>query len=111
MCIAASVLSIPARIFPIYFPVGNMATGFFVILALLAGVVGMGTSLTGLNNVSQWNEPNLFAAADSSLVTLALTIFAMGYKLFCSFLFLLHNMTQNMTILEKLGHDMVGYDN
>ncbi|KAF3971837.1 hypothetical protein ACB098_02G030500 [Castanea mollissima] len=74
----ASVLPIPARIFPIYFPVGNMATGFFVILALLAGVVGMGTSLTGLSNVSQWNAPNLLAAADSSLVTLSLTLFAMG---------------------------------
>ncbi|KAF5465601.1 hypothetical protein F2P56_015587 [Juglans regia] len=74
----ASVLSIPARIFPIYFPFGNMATGFFVIFSLIAGVVGMATSLTGLNNVSQWNAPNLHAAAASSLATWGLTLLAMG---------------------------------
>ena len=74
----AAVLPLPARIFPIYFPIGNMATGFFVILALLAGVVGFTTSLTGLHNVFQWNGPNLHAAAASSLVTWALTLLAMG---------------------------------
>ncbi|KAG2727359.1 hypothetical protein I3760_01G153700 [Carya illinoinensis] len=74
----ASVLSIPARIFPIYFPFGNMATGFFLIFSLIAGVVGMGTSLAGLNNVSQWNPPNLHAAAASSLATWALTLLALG---------------------------------
>ncbi|GAY50639.1 hypothetical protein CUMW_128240 [Citrus unshiu] len=75
---AASVLSLPARIFPIYFPFGNMATGLFVIFSLLAGVVGMGTSLAGLHNVFQWDLPNLNAAAASSLITWALTLLAMG---------------------------------
>ncbi|GAV60890.1 AWPM-19 domain-containing protein [Cephalotus follicularis] len=74
----ASVLSTPARIFPIYFPIGNMATGHFVIFSLVVGVVGMTTSLTGLNNVLQWNLPNLNAAAFSSLTTWALTLLAMG---------------------------------
>ncbi|KAH7573680.1 hypothetical protein ACOSP7_007482 [Xanthoceras sorbifolium] len=74
----ASVLSIPARIFPIYFPFGNMATGFFVIFSLLAGVVGIGTSLTGLSNVLLWNVPNLNAAAASSFITWSLTLLAMG---------------------------------
>ncbi|KAK6913859.1 AWPM-19-like [Dillenia turbinata] len=74
----ASVLSIPARIFPIYFPMGNMATGFFIIFSLIAGVVGFTTSIIALNNVIQWNLPNLQAAASSSLASWALTLLAMG---------------------------------
>ncbi|XP_057485198.1 membrane protein PM19L-like [Actinidia eriantha] len=74
----ASILSIPARIFPIYFPFGNVATGFFVIFSLIAGVVGFVTSLTGIHNVIQWTAPNLHAAAASSLTTWSLTLLAMG---------------------------------
>ena len=77
MCIAES--DFRDFIITIYFPLGNKATGFFVLISLLAGVVGMITSLTGLSSVSQWNAPNLLATADSSHVTLSLTIFAMGY--------------------------------
>ncbi|CAI8610517.1 unnamed protein product [Vicia faba] len=76
---AASVLTTPARIFPIYFPMGNMTTGFFIIFTLIAGVVGFTTSITGLNNIFQWNAPNLDAAAMSSLITWALTLLAMGF--------------------------------
>ncbi|KAI8566177.1 hypothetical protein RHMOL_Rhmol02G0019700 [Rhododendron molle] len=75
---AASVLPIPARIFPIYFPFGKLATGFFVIFSLIAGAVGFITSFTGIHNVIQWNAPNLHAAAASSLVTWTLTLLAMG---------------------------------
>ncbi|KEH32229.1 ABA induced plasma membrane protein [Medicago truncatula] len=75
---AASVLTTPAHIFPIYFPMGNMTTGFFIIFTLIAGVVGFTTSVTGLNNIFQWNAPNLNAAAMSSLTTWALTLLAMG---------------------------------
>ncbi|KAF2583032.1 hypothetical protein F2Q68_00000662 [Brassica cretica] len=75
---SASVLSLPAKIFPIYFPVGNMATGFFVIFSLIAGVVGMATSLSGIMNVLEWDSPNLHSAAASSLVSWSLTLLAMG---------------------------------
>ncbi|KAF8027860.1 hypothetical protein BT93_E0707 [Corymbia citriodora subsp. variegata] len=74
----ASVLTIPARIFPIYFPVGNMATGFLVIFSLIAGIVGMTTSATGYLNVTGGGISNLHAAAASSLITLLLTFLAMG---------------------------------
>ncbi|KAK3175715.1 hypothetical protein Dsin_029454 [Dipteronia sinensis] len=74
----ASVLSLPARIFPIYFPFGNMATGFFIIFSLLAGVVGVASSLTGLTNILQWNVPSLNAAAASSFIAWSLTLLAMG---------------------------------
>ncbi|CAI0559987.1 unnamed protein product [Linum tenue] len=82
---AASVLSIPARIFPIFFPMGNMATGFFVVISLLAGIVGITTSLTGIQNVMVSNAANLHAAASSSLTSLALTLLAMGYAFCCCF--------------------------
>ncbi|XP_010024446.1 membrane protein PM19L [Eucalyptus grandis] len=74
----ASVLTIPAHIFPIYFPVGNMATGFLVIFSLIAGIVGMTTSATGYLNITEGGILNLHAAAASSLITLLLTFLAMG---------------------------------
>ncbi|GMH08375.1 hypothetical protein Nepgr_010215 [Nepenthes gracilis] len=74
----ASALSLPARLFPIYFPVGNMATGFFVIFSLLVGVLGVATSVTGIYNVLQRYDANLYAAAAASLLTWALTLLAMG---------------------------------
>ncbi|KAB5545432.1 hypothetical protein DKX38_013544 [Salix brachista] len=75
----AATLTIPARIFPIYFPMGNLATGFFIILSLLAGVVGFTCSITGLNNVFLWNAPNLHAAYASALASLSLTLLALGF--------------------------------
>ncbi|KMT09974.1 hypothetical protein BVRB_5g121900 [Beta vulgaris subsp. vulgaris] len=74
----ASILQTPARIFPIYFPMGNMATGFFIIFSLLIGVIGITTSLLGMVNVMQWTVASLYAASTSSLVTWALTLLAMG---------------------------------
>ncbi|KAL6581817.1 hypothetical protein OROMI_005831 [Orobanche minor] len=76
----ASVLKLPARIFPIYYPFGNLATCFVVILSLIAGVVGFTTSVTGISNVIQWDAPNLHAAASSTLVSLLLTMLAMGLR-------------------------------
>ncbi|GLT47509.1 hypothetical protein SLA2020_212020 [Shorea laevis] len=75
----ASVLSTPARIFPMWFPMGNLATGFFIIFSLLAGVVGIATSFTGVGNVLRWDRPSLSAAVGSSLLSWALTLLAMGF--------------------------------
>ncbi|XP_038720023.1 uncharacterized protein LOC120012657 [Tripterygium wilfordii] len=74
----ASALSVPLQIFPIYFPFGNMSTGFFVIYTLLAGVVGMATSHTGLEHVRLWDISEIHDAAASSMVTWSLTLLAMG---------------------------------
>ncbi|CAN1350244.1 Membrane protein PM19L [Linum perenne] len=60
------------------FPMGNMATGVFVIISLLAGIVGITTSFIGIQNVLVSNAANLHAAASSSLTSLALTLLAMG---------------------------------
>nr|XP_043622912.1 membrane protein PM19L-like [Erigeron canadensis] len=75
----ASVLSIPARIFPIYYPFGNMATGYVVILSLLAGVVGFTTSAAGLSNAAQWDSSNLYTASIFSIITWSFTLLAMGF--------------------------------
>ncbi|KAL8214950.1 hypothetical protein R6Q57_004399 [Mikania cordata] len=75
----ASVLRIPAKLFPIYYPFGNTATGYVVILSLLAGVVGFTTSITGMSNAAQWNASDLYAASASSLITWSLTLLAMGF--------------------------------
>ncbi|KAF8401615.1 hypothetical protein HHK36_012561 [Tetracentron sinense] len=75
---SASTLSIPVRMFPIYFPIGNTATGFFVIFSLIAGLVGVATSISGINNVIQWTLPNLLSAATYSITTWSLTLLAMG---------------------------------
>ncbi|XP_010938794.1 membrane protein PM19L [Elaeis guineensis] len=75
---AVSGLSLPARLFPIYYPIGNLATGFFVIFSLIAGVVGIATSLTGLRDVLMGNSASLLSAAASSIITWGLTLLAMG---------------------------------
>ncbi|KAK1319597.1 hypothetical protein QJS10_CPB04g00308 [Acorus calamus] len=66
------------RLFPMYFPVGNMATGFFVFFSLIAGLVGIAASVSGLNNVLQWNTSNLLSSAASSIMAWSLTLLAMG---------------------------------
>ncbi|RLN30911.1 uncharacterized protein C2845_PM05G25210 [Panicum miliaceum] len=71
-------VSPPVRLFPIYFPIGNLVTGFFVIFALIAGVVGISTSLTGLHDVNQGFPANMMSAAAAALVTWTLTLLAMG---------------------------------
>lgn len=71
----------PATIFPIYYPIGNLATGFFVILSLLAGLVGIASSFSGLYDVLEWKPSSLLSAAASSLTAWALTLLAMGYSL------------------------------
>ncbi|KAJ3687572.1 hypothetical protein LUZ61_016736 [Rhynchospora tenuis] len=73
-----SSLTLPARIFPIHFPIGNLATGFFVIFSLLSSVVGVMTSLTGLQEVMQGRLGSILSAAASSIITWGLTLLAMG---------------------------------
>ncbi|KAK7263018.1 hypothetical protein RJT34_30602 [Clitoria ternatea] len=45
---SASVLSFLVHLFPIYFLMGSIATGFFVIFSLIAGVMGFTTLVTRL---------------------------------------------------------------
>ncbi|XP_020577086.1 uncharacterized protein LOC110022472 [Phalaenopsis equestris] len=75
---SVSELSLPARLFPVYYPIGNLATGFVVMFSLIAGLVGVAASLTGLQNVVQGSTSGLLSAAASSVMAWGLTLLAMG---------------------------------
>ncbi|XP_043720810.1 membrane protein PM19L [Telopea speciosissima] len=57
---------------------GNGATMFFLIFALLAGVVGVTSKLAGGSHIRSWRSDSLAAAASSSLVAWAITALAFG---------------------------------
>jgi hypothetical protein len=76
---AGTGLHLPAHFSPINFPIGNAATGFFVIFAVIAGVVGAGSALAGLNHVRAWSTESLPAAASAGFIAWTLTLLAMGY--------------------------------
>ncbi|EEE55251.1 hypothetical protein OsJ_03144 [Oryza sativa Japonica Group] len=54
-----SGMALPANFSPIYFPMGNAATGFFVIFAVIAGVVGAAAALAGFHHVRAWSHESL----------------------------------------------------
>ncbi|CAI9087902.1 OLC1v1022094C1 [Oldenlandia corymbosa var. corymbosa] len=69
---------LPAHFSPIYFPMGNRATGFFVVFSLIAGVVGMASVFTGLNHLRFWDIDSLPAASSAAFIAWSLTALAMG---------------------------------
>ncbi|OVA15316.1 AWPM-19-like [Macleaya cordata] len=73
-----SNLQLPAHFSPIFFPMGNAATGFFVTFALIASVVGVGSALAGINHICSWNSDSLPSAASVAIIAWTLTLLAMG---------------------------------
>ncbi|KAK7304089.1 hypothetical protein RJT34_15122 [Clitoria ternatea] len=74
-----SGLQLPAHFSPISFPMGNGATGFFVAFALIAGVVGVGSIISGVNHIRSWTSESLPSAASVASIAWALTLLAMGF--------------------------------
>ncbi|XP_076917022.1 membrane protein PM19L-like [Bidens hawaiensis] len=72
--------NLPTHFSPIYFPMGNKATGFFVTFSLIAGVVGIASILAGLDNYRSSDSTSRPAAVSSALIAWALTVLAMGYE-------------------------------
>ncbi|KAK6932268.1 AWPM-19-like [Dillenia turbinata] len=70
---------LPAHFSPIYFPMGNAATGFFVMFALIAGVVGAASVISGFNHIRMWTLDSLPAAASAASIAWSLTLLAMGF--------------------------------
>ncbi|BFG28037.1 hypothetical protein CerSpe_143110 [Prunus speciosa] len=70
---------LPAHFSPIYFPMGNAATGFFVTFALLAGVVGAASAISGINHIRSWTADSLPSAVAAATVAWTLTLLAMGF--------------------------------
>ncbi|XP_078174961.1 membrane protein PM19L-like [Carex rostrata] len=71
-------LQLPAHFKPIFFPIGNFATGFFVVFAVIAGVVGAASAISGFNHMRFWNYDSLQPAATTGLIAWFLTLLAMG---------------------------------
>lgn len=61
---------------PVYFPMGNGATGFFVIFSLISGVVGAASSIAGLSKMLPWGSDHgwLPAARSSGFTAWVLTL-------------------------------------
>ncbi|GAB2287629.1 hypothetical protein Dimus_022000 [Dionaea muscipula] len=72
-------LQLPAHFSPIYFPIGNAATGFFVIFSLIAGVVGVASSIAGVSHLRSWSAESTPAAATAAIISWSLTLLAMGF--------------------------------
>ncbi|XP_073002847.1 membrane protein PM19L-like isoform X2 [Typha latifolia] len=73
-------LQLPAHFSPVFFPIGNAATGFFAIFAVLAGVVGAAAAIAGVNHVRSWSYDSLPSAASSAVIAWTLTLLAMGER-------------------------------
>ncbi|WJX71724.1 hypothetical protein P8452_55688 [Trifolium repens] len=72
-------LKLPAHFSPIFFPMGNASTGFFVTISLLAGVVGVASAISGINHICSWTAQSLPSAASIATLTWTLTLLAMGF--------------------------------
>ncbi|KAK9074392.1 hypothetical protein SSX86_006990 [Deinandra increscens subsp. villosa] len=77
--IIGSGLQLPDHFSPIYFPMGNAATGFFVTFALIAGVAGVASCIAGFDFLRSWNSDNRGGAASAAVIAWALTVLAMGF--------------------------------
>ncbi|KAF6981994.1 hypothetical protein CFC21_000436 [Triticum aestivum] len=57
---------------------GNGATFYFLLFAILAGVVGAASKLAGVHHVRTWRGDSLATSASSALVAWAITALAFG---------------------------------
>ncbi|KAJ3694468.1 hypothetical protein LUZ60_009948 [Juncus effusus] len=71
-------LALPAYFRPIFFPIGNFATGFFVLFAVIAGVIGAASAVAGSNHLRFWNYDSLQPALSTGLIAWVLTLLSMG---------------------------------
>ncbi|XP_021722507.1 uncharacterized protein LOC110689992 [Chenopodium quinoa] len=72
-------LELPAHFSPIYFPMGNAATGFFVTFALLAGVVGAASCISSFLNLRSLSRESTPATVTVATIAWTLTLLAMGF--------------------------------
>lgn len=57
---------------------GNGATFYFLVFAILAGVVGVASKLAGVHHIRTWRADSLATSASSALVAWAITALAFG---------------------------------
>ncbi|KAL6538698.1 hypothetical protein OROGR_012686 [Orobanche gracilis] len=87
---------------PIYFPIGNAATGFFVYLALGAGLTGVCSSLLGLISscCGKWDAKDINVLASATTTVWSITLIAMGFA--CKEIELQHVREAPLRIMEVL---------
>ncbi|RWR86316.1 AWPM-19-like protein [Cinnamomum micranthum f. kanehirae] len=76
--IIGSELQLPAHFSAIHFPMGNAATGFFVVFSLIAGVVGAASAINGINHIRSSRKESSSSAQSSAIIAWTLTLLAMG---------------------------------
>lgn len=59
---------------------GNAVTGFFVTFSLIAGVVGVASSIAGFDYIRSWNPDSRPAATSAAVIAWGLTLLSMGYS-------------------------------
>ncbi|CAA7014469.1 unnamed protein product [Microthlaspi erraticum] len=59
---------------------GNAATGFFVMFALIAGVAGAASVIAGTSHLQSWTTASLPAAVSAATIAWSLTLLAMGFR-------------------------------
>jgi hypothetical protein len=57
---------------------GNGATFYFLVFAILSGVVGAASKLAGIHHVRSWRGDSLSTSAASALIAWAITALAFG---------------------------------
>lgn len=72
------VRDLPVEYSPVYFPMGNEATGFVIIFALIAAAVGAASCLSGLHHLRVWTAQSLASNAASAMTAWSLTLLALG---------------------------------
>ncbi|EPS60342.1 hypothetical protein M569_14462, partial [Genlisea aurea] len=70
---------LPAKFTPLYFPMGNAATGFFVVFALIAAAIGVASAVAGVNHLRHWEDYSLAPAASAATFAWTLTLLALGF--------------------------------
>ena len=91
-------IPLPSPYTSLFFPIGNEATGFFIIFALIAGVVGAGSCLAAIHHVRAWTSESLASTISSAIIAWALTLLAMG--LACKEIHL-HGRSSRLKALES----------
>ncbi|KAF8413626.1 hypothetical protein HHK36_001618 [Tetracentron sinense] len=76
--IIGSGFEVPAHFSPIYFPMGNAATGFFVLFLVITGVVGVASTIAGILHLFSWNAQSSRSASSIATIAWTLTLLAMG---------------------------------
>lgn len=59
---------------------GNPSTSFMLIFALMAGVVGVCSVLSGLVHLRAWRSDSLAGASSLAVISWAITALAFGYS-------------------------------